>query len=113
MVYCGNCEEGEACGAGATPNVCAAAEQIVCSGQQCPSGYTSVYTLTTNITYGTCTAGNCSAPATVEVCVVSSLASMTLQGCDLSCPAGYALLDTLVSCTCPMPPSFYNLCLPN
>jgi hypothetical protein len=113
MVYCGNCELGEACGAGGTPHVCAAAEQIVCSGQACPNGYTSVYNLTTNITYGSCTAGSCSAPAEVAVCVVSNLAAMTMQGCDLSCPTGYAELDVLVSCTCPSPPSFYMLCLPN
>jgi hypothetical protein len=113
MVYCGNCAPGDACGAGGVPNVCANAMAIVCMGDTCPTGTTASLTLSTNITYGNCTAGNCAAPASVTVCVVSTLAPMLMQGCDISCPTGYSLLDTLVSCTCPSPPSFYNLCLPN
>jgi hypothetical protein len=113
MIYCGNCGTTQACGANGTPNVCAMAEQVVCATQSCPGGYTQVASLSTNITYSNCSGGNCAAPAMIIDCVVSNLASQVMQGCGLQCPSGYSLLDTLVSCNCPNPPSFYNLCLPN
>jgi hypothetical protein len=113
MLYCGNCNISDACGAGGTPNVCAPAMAMVCGATPCPAGMQSIGNITTNITYGTCNSGGCSPGEVDTICIASTIASQVMQGCSLNCPAGYSLLNTLVSCTCPAPPSFYNLCAPN
>ena len=109
MLFCGSCCLGDACAAGGTPNVCATGMATEC-GAPCPSGMTNVYTAQSNLY---CGGQGCSAPGAQTVCVVSSLASKVIGGCNMNCPAGYAITAVLVDCQCPGGPGFYDVCLPN